>query len=84
MEWDSMNWEWNSILALMSEFMIMIAGTLLYVSILCIWYLVNEIRNNSVKTNYPLEKLHCEQNYMNQCLNILNAKIKTDITKEDN
>ena len=84
MEWDSMNWEWNSILALMSEFMIMIAGTLLYVSILCIWYLVNKIRNNSVKTNYLLETLHGEQNYTNQCLNILNAKIKTDITKEDN
>ena len=44
MEWDSMNWEWNSILTLMSEFMIVIAGTLLYVSIMCIWYLVNEIR----------------------------------------
>ena len=84
MEWDSMNWEWNSILALMSEFMIMIAGTLLYVSILCIWYLVNEIPNNSVKANYLLETLHGEQNYTNQCLNILNAKIKTDITKEDN
>jgi hypothetical protein len=76
--------EWNSILDVISEFMILIAGTLLYTSILCIWYLVNQIRNNSVKTNYLLEKLLGEQNYTNQCLNILNAKIKMDITKEDN
>ena len=75
--------EWNSILDVISEFMILIAGTLLYTSILCIWYLVNQIRNNSVKTNYLLEKLLGEQNYTNQCLNILKAEIKTDITKED-
>ena len=83
MEWEDVNWEWNSIVTLMSEFMILIVGTLLYVSIMCIWYLVNEIPNNSAMTNHLLGKLYADQQNMHQTVNFLNAKIKMDITDKD-